>query len=483
MRRGAKHQNQFQIVFSDFSGGLNTSAARDGIAENQLTGATNVEVDHSTGALRTVSGTIDLLSFKDIFAALYDGINKKILLVKKNRKVYVADLDTGKAGNEIGSLSGELYPIAADWEDGILIASGGKLQYFNGEELSVIETSPLATSVYVRAGRILATDATSIRYSGVGDEETWVSDTDDASSGMFVEAGYKDGGKLVGIVNLSGDVLLIKDNRRVYRLNGEFPSWSMYEVSRNIEVAGRLGICAVADSVFVLGINEVQNISTTSDYGDMKPTDVAILVTKEIQNLSRDAILRYVPPLKQIWAISGENVLMFDLVTQGWYKRQFNSSVVDVIPVGNDVFVIKTDRVSKLDEMSFSDSDAPLAWNWQARRLISHYDYFVKRTSVSVSPITQQLYSGQVRVGAIVVDIPPLRRRIENERRHFTFSKGEPIYKNYALIYGNPQPIYSRPTIVAESRNVYRSKFLDVGGRGTSGGVVFNSVTIDLVEV
>ena len=155
----------------------------------------------------------------------------------------------------------------------------------------------------------------------------------------------------------------------------------------------------------------------------------------------------------------------------------------DGISVGDDVFVIKTDRVSKLDEMSFSDSDAPLVWNWQARRLISHYDYFVKRASVSVSPITQQLYSGQVRVGAIVVDIPPLRRRIDNERRHFAFSKGERIYKNYALIYGNPQPIYNRPTIVAENRNVYRSKFLDVGGRGASGGVVFNSVTIDLVEV
>ena len=483
MRRGTKHQNQFQIVFSDFSGGLNTSISCDRIAENQLSNATNVEVDHTTGALKTVAGTVNWRNFQNIFATLYDDINKKFLVVKSNRKVYAVDLDTGKVSSELGTLNGELYPISASWEDGLLIASGSKLQYFNGKRLSTIETSPTATSVYVRAGRILVTDATSIRYSGIGDEETWVLETNVASSGTFVEAGYKDGGKLIGIVNLSSDVLLIKDNRRVYRLSGEYPEWSMTEVSRNVEVTGRLGICAVADSVFVLGRNAVQNILTTNDYGDMKPQDVAVLVTKEIQTLSENAFLRYVPPLKQIWAISGASAMIFDLVTQSWYKRQFNSAVVDVIPVGDEVFVIKPDHIAKLSEMSFYDSNAPLTWRWQARRLISHHNYFLKRTSVSISPIDVQVYTGRVRAGAVVVDIPALPRKLTNERRNFVFSKGEPIYNNHALIYGNMAMIYNRPTIVAENRNVYRSKFLDIGGNGSAGGLMFNSVTLDLVEV
>ena len=59
MRLGVKHQNQFQIVHADFSGGLNTSTSSDGIAENQLARAVNVEVDHATGKLRTVAGTIE----------------------------------------------------------------------------------------------------------------------------------------------------------------------------------------------------------------------------------------------------------------------------------------------------------------------------------------------------------------------------------------------------------------------------------------
>ena len=91
MKRGVKHENQFQIVHADFSGGLNTSASVDGIADNQLARAVNVEVDHATGKLKTVAGTVDVLMFPNIFAAIYDEINRKILLVDNNKKVFVFD--------------------------------------------------------------------------------------------------------------------------------------------------------------------------------------------------------------------------------------------------------------------------------------------------------------------------------------------------------------------------------------------------------
>ena len=120
-----------------------------------------------------------------------------------------SDLGTNTISNALGTLSGDLYPICASWEDGILIASGGALQYFNGTQLITLN-SPTATSVCVQAGRILITDENNIRYSSVGDETNWVEETNDDSSAKFIEAGYKDGGKLLAMVNLSSDVLIIK---------------------------------------------------------------------------------------------------------------------------------------------------------------------------------------------------------------------------------------------------------------------------------
>lgn len=480
MRRGVKHQNQFQIVYSDFSGGLNTSTSIDTIADNQLAVASNVEVDHATGNLRTVAGTITVRKISDIFAALHDAINNKLLIIKSDKKVYVFDFETKKVSKSLGTLTGDLYPIATSWEDGLLIASGGKLQYYNGEKLKTLENSPTATSVYVRAGRILVTDKNSIHYSSVGDEETWLADTDDESSGIFVEAGYKDGGELLAMVNLSQDVLMIKNNRRVYRLSGEFPNWQMNEVSRNIEVSGRLSICSVADSVYILGRNEVQHLQTTSDYGDVKPENVAMLITSEIQILQENALLRFLPPLRQIWAIQGDVALVFDLVTNSWFKRKFNSPVVDVISVGTKVFVIKADQIATIKENTFSDSGHKLHWKWQGKRLVSHYDYFLKCVSVSFSP-TNLVYKGQIRVGSVIVDLPEGEKLFG--RRRFILSKSPPIYGNLEEIFDNETPIFDWSSIVAENHNVFRSKFLDVMGNGNKGGQVFHSVKLDLVEV
>lgn len=482
MKLRTKHEIQQPIILSDFSGGLNTSSNLDGIAQNQLANALNVEVDQANGRLKTVAGTVDVLTFNDIFAAVYDEINEILLLVTNDKKVYTADIIEGTVGTEVGTLSGDLYPLATRWEDGALLASGGKLQYFNGTTLETIADSPISTNVYVRAGRVMVTDdANNVRYSGIGDESNWTEDTNDDASAKFVEIGYKDGGKLFGMINLSSDVLFIKDNRRLYRLSGEYPKWSLNEVSRNVEVRSRLGFCAIADSVFVIGRNEVQNIQTTNAYGDMKPQSVSDLITAEVQSLPTDTLLRYVPPLNQIWAVAGKSVLVFDLVVKSWYKRQFNSPVVDVLPIDNEVFIIKQDRVSKLNARSFNDAGEPLHWWFQAQRLLSLNEYLLKRVQVSYTPMDRLLTNGQIRVGAVIVDLPAIDD--ETTRKRFLTTASEYIYEDEDPIYSNPKPIFTRPTVLVENRNVYRNKFLDIRGSGNSGGIILNAIMMTVAEV
>ena len=392
-----------RIIRADFSGGLNTAANSDGIAENQLADCLNVEADRNTGRLKTVAGTVDVFkSETEIYAAMYDEINRVFLLVDTEKNIRVLNPRNLEVGDSLGTLSGVLYPVATSWENGILIASGGKLQYYDGTGL-VTEDSPSAASVYIRAGRVLVTENSNIRYSGVGDETNWTENTDDDSSSKFVEAGYKDGGKIIGMSNLSQDILIIKDNGRIYRLSGEYPDWAINEVSRNVECSGRMSYCAVADSVFVLGKNEVQVLQTTQSYGDVKPSNVASLVVNEIQKLPANAIMRFVPPLNQIWCVGTDGIVMlYSLDSQAWFKRKFNSPVVDIISVGDEVFVIKPTGISKLDEGTFFDSDMALEWRFQGQRLISQHDYLLKRTQVSVIPLSEKLYSGQIQAGAVV---------------------------------------------------------------------------------
>lgn len=233
MRLSTKHGEQQQTVIrADFTGGLNTSMSVEDVAENQLARVLNMEVDHTNGKLRTVSGTRDILLTPDIFAAIYDLINGVMLIVKDDRQIYLADFDGNIGANSLGKLTGELYPKYFPWEDGVLIASGGKLQYFNGAELLLID-SPQADDVFVRAGRVVVTFGSTIRYSGVGDENFWADDSNVESASKFIEAGYKDGSNFVGVASLSNNLLVIKANKICYRLVEEYPRWSVGQVATN----------------------------------------------------------------------------------------------------------------------------------------------------------------------------------------------------------------------------------------------------------
>ena len=186
MKLYAKHRQQQTIIAkADFTGGLNTAAQVDGVAENQLADVLNMEIDVATGKLQTVSGTVDVFESENIFAAMYDSINNLILLVKNDKQVYFADFE-GNISSSLGTLTGNLYPKFVEWENGIIIASGGNLQYFNGADLKTLNSSPflilngenqqvtmenpVADNVFVRSGRIGFTNGSKIYYSAVGDE-------------------------------------------------------------------------------------------------------------------------------------------------------------------------------------------------------------------------------------------------------------------------------------------------------------------------
>lgn len=503
MKLSSKHGEQQQaIVRADFTGGLNTSMSAEDIAENQLASVLNMEIDHTNGKLRTVTGTRDILTAENIFAAIYDRINGVILVVKSDKKIYLADFEGNISGNSLGSLSGELYPKYFAWEDGVLIASGGKLQYFNGSSLKQIN-SPQADDVFVRAGRVVVTSGTNLYFSGTGDENYWQADSNVESASKFVEAGYKDGGILIGAVPLSQSIFVLKANKICYRLAEEYPRWSVVEVATQVECSGRRSYCAAGDDVFILGADEAHLIQN-GFYGNVKPEDIAALVKSEIHRLPKDAQVRYISPLAQIWCLGrGGLVLIFDVMLKSWFRRQFNAEILDVFTAGDEVYLVKADRISRLDKGTFKDNGAYMNWHFLAQRLVSHHDFLLKRSKVSVTPLNTEYYCGQFNCGRVTLALPipdtalkihgndsPIYR---NKTRIMRFGRrnatilpqlpDEKIFWSEQFFPDNRHKIFSPNTFVVESRNIFRSKYLDISGHGQGGGFVIHSIVLDVAEV
>ena len=499
----SKHpERQQPTARADFTGGLNTAASVEDIAENQLAEVVNMEIDAATGRLCTVAGTIDILSTENIFAAVYDSINSLILIVKNDKQIYLADFQGNVNNSSVGSLSGNLYPKYCAFEDGVLIASGGQLQYFNGTELINLD-SPPAENVFVREGRVVIVTETDLFYSGVGDENFWQEDNNVESAAKFVEIGYKDGAKIVCTVPLAQDIFILKTNKHAYRLGGVYPEWQINKVADNVECGGRLAYCAIGDEVFIAAKNEVSLIQNAF-YGNVKPEDIAAQVKSEIHRLPKNALVRFVNPLWQVWIIgNGGAVLVYDVRFKSWFKRQFNAAVIDVFTVADEVYIVKQDRISKLDKGTFKDNGEYLNWKFTAQRLVSHYDYLLKRTKITVTPLNHERYCGQISVGKVVIPLPIPKRPVE------TFENDSPIFYNATRIHGKgrvrgkmlPQlpnddifknselPFEGRQKIFANnkfeivSKNVFRSHYLNVKGEGAGGRFILNQIVMDIAEV
>lgn len=471
MLLSTKHARQQTMTIYDFTGGLNSTAIPEMIRENQLSEAVNMEIDTSTGTLRTSCGTVAVYKPElEIEAAMYDKINDEILIMDNEKNLYVVNF-IRRNHVKVGRVNGTDYPLYTEWENGILIASGEKLQYYNGKGLVTLEGSPNTKGTYVRAGRVLTNYENTIRYSAVGDEENWEEDNNVDSASKFIEAGYKDGGNIIGLVNLSTDIIIIKDNGRVYRLSGEYPAWSIREISREVDCAGRLSFCGIANGVFIVGKNKMQLISTSQEYGDMKVANVANNVINLFAHLPENPRCKYVTYLNQVWVLGKiGSVIVYDLNFNCFFERRFNSNVIDVLSVGDTVYIVKANGIFKLDETVFYDDGEPLEWRFAARKMVSYYEYLLKRVQVSYIPLIEDELPAEVRVGKVVLELRPM-------------PESPLIYDNQTIIYNNDSLLYPMVSLFENTRCIYRNRELDIKGNGAGSGVIFNKIIFDIVEV
>lgn len=517
----AKHQEALRTL-SDFKGGLNTEAPDDMIAENQMSVMVNLETDEGSGLLRTSMGTRRLCSLPEgagIWAFFFDYINRMLVAFGEDGEAYATD--DFEEWQDLGALTGAGYPSLAAWEDGFLAASGGRLQYVrrvNAEYLEYLKTvkgvedppykigdyvmheiedSPATCKgVIVRSGRVIVfDDSDTLYYSGVGDEEYWEQDPNDPSTSLFLQIGYKAGGKVVGMVPAVTDVLVIKDTGMVYRLRGEYPDWSVAELGRSVKSKGPSSFCDTGTGALVLGPDGLYAVSPTQAYGDMRPESLGAQVASELRALPAATRLRYLAPLRQVWMISGcERVLVLDLATGGFFVRVFNADVKDALAAGGRVYLARPDAIDVLeDDGSFEDCGRPLAFAGAARTDFGRRQLLVKDCALCVTPLKafDERPRASAQVGRIALPFPgrrpvpagPPRRDVAPgrdglERRPPGLADGEG-----ARLFMNPSKISPGASLTLRSRAASRGPRIPVRIHGEGTAFMLNYLSYARAEV
>ena len=498
MRLSSKHANVRTVRLSDFSGGLNTTDAIENIGENELSTAINVEIRE--GQLRVVAG--DVAIYKDASAnfdaILYDSIENEILLTDKTRKVYLLNDDRLTVK---GTLTGTSEVQYAAWEDGMLIASGGKLQYYHGGTLETVTSSPdVCRGVFIKNGRVWTFYEDILKCSAVGDETAWTEKSDDLSAAAWMQVGYKDGGKIVGVCSLSSDTLIFKDNRRAYRLSGMYPNWSLSEIGRQIDCKGYHSCIALGQSTAVLGRDKVQAIRTTDDYGNMQASSVSQKVQQEIKELPQTVRLRYLPKLNQVWLLSGnETFLFFDVNVGSWYTRRYGDAVVDSIEVSGKVYILKSTGLFVLDDTINTDDGVDMLWRIKCKTLIANHNYLLKRINVDTIPLHTNYADEYIRVGHVTIPVQQSKQaRQLYQNRAILFqnqmllcptpqqvlaTRSEELKSCKEPLYGSDMPLATMATYRTKTRCVDWCNSIGVSMWGSGGITTINSISFDLAEV
>ena len=122
-----KHNTYRELNIGPLNEGLDYSQDETSISEQALSKCMNWEYDYQTGKLRTVPGLTRLFDAGDDIDSLYYFDDEGIFIFTIGTSLYKSDLATKI---KIGTITANVEPMYAQFNNCLLIASGGKLQKY-----------------------------------------------------------------------------------------------------------------------------------------------------------------------------------------------------------------------------------------------------------------------------------------------------------------------------------------------------------------
>lgn len=440
MAKLARRTNSRTIDFADLSGGINVSKLPDVIADNEMQVCNNFLYGVDSKILQKRGGLSSPFATypSDILKTYYDFESNRYLVFLKSGNVY-ASTNFGSAVF-IGILTGSSRPMCTKFQNKVWIASGGHLQYFDGNSSMVtVNDSPLADFVIVREGRIVCfrTRDDMARYSGMGDGTFWEEDPNDDSSASWVEIGYGDSGDLLDAVFMANDIFFFKSNGFVYKLSGEYPDWTVELVSEKADLDTRMCACNIGNDVVFVGRRGLKSLNSTSKYVEIESADIGDKFNKLITD-------SYYQP--RVWNLTkyhslfinpncGNVIVVYNYDLKACTTLSFPFEVVDVFETLTGVVVVSPRSLYRFSREYLTDNGDSIPFRIVTKRYITIYNrMLVSMVDVSVSSSTS---------GEFSVDLNNLSLTVPNlERKNFKINYSVPFIE--LEISGTDDLIFNR---------------------------------------
>ena len=396
----AKHENGRTIAYTNFSGGLNLALTPEAIADNELQLAENLEFDPKTGGLRLRGGLEKVHEFSGPVTDLLTAPESGVLLAKSSGHLHTVKLSGNsnvfvEETKDLGLVEGDGPGVSELWDDGLLLAFGGGLYKYKIGVLTKITAQDAPTRVdvlFVRAGRVAVAQAGSdtLRFSGVGDPTRWTTGND--SDSVSLDIGYKDGCSIRAVVPIVGEVIVFKsppgqpERGRIYRLQGDYPKWSVIAYSKGAGAWNPCAAAAVGGDVIFLTKEGMGNLATATEFGDFKLRWAGTKVNPRLSpSLSEECRIWPLAGRSQVWlgtdADYGDTVWCwhYEIGAGGaWTTLKFPGHVASVAQTQGRTYLAIGNTIWHLNENLADDSGTAIIGRLRPKMIMGSHQLLLK---------------------------------------------------------------------------------------------------------
>ncbi|QDR80233.1 hypothetical protein [Sporomusa termitida] len=476
-----KHGERAQVLtFADFTGGLRKDIAPNSekFLPNMLQKATNVEIDYSSGKLKVAAGLVPVVTLPAAADTLFYNYKDNYFLTNCGQSLYKLRgyLSPNTTPELIGQLKGIKRPAYAVYGPYTAIVSGNRVQYvdyFNAFKMA--SGSPVSDMCYVRGGRLATSNTGSdiVYFCGVGDIENWNYGTDNLQDAWYAEVGYQDGGGIVAVKQLFGNVVVIKRSGKTFRLVGDY-NWDVYDGPEGVYVAGPEAIRFAGNGLYYVGKDGFSVMGFNSgEYGTLRSSEVGAAVNQDLmQGVSQNAKIWDIQPKKQLWVRTDDmgTTYLFHYFSGVFTVRKFSMPISDVCLVGNTVYVLSGDTIYRLDETADTEvAGNPIQVDVEGKLYTTINDFLIKRIAVAVD--AKSAAAANVAVSKVQL---PIGYTAESPY----------VHDATGYLHDANYPLWTLArTTPASKRQIYRTKEFSMRLTSTKGAFALNDVKVEVVEV
>lgn len=289
-----------------------------------------------------------------------------------------------------------LNPPENNASSSTITINNNRLYVANYNGIFYVDVSPDMENIpclLIQNGRLVVPQSSSLYFSGVGDFYNWAWGTD--LDALFVEIGYKDGGKITYAVVVLDSIIVFKDNGNIYRLAGSYPNWVVTKLGEVDKITSRA--ITYGSSIIFGAASGIKKISATEYYGDFFLSDYQ----KSIQDKN----------VVDICLINSRNTLMF---TRNDYIFEYSNTLG-----GYSIYTLNNKTIYKQVLEIYNGSYTTYALDSSGKLHIEN-----KNKLDNINVVYKEVKSNlNMVIKAITVYSPPL-----NEDKNFTLLLNDTRY-------------------------------------------------------